>query len=219
MNSGLQHCGVGDKKKPPHYFSKKGSLRKVKEAYENKSLLVNRGVNQRDCGTMKPPRAEVCAFNTSQLGPCSAENSYGYKDKMPCFIIKLNRIYNWNPDYYDDPHNLPPDMPADVKDYIANKTTTDFERRRVWLSCKGERPGDVEALGPLSYYPYPGIDETFFPYDNTPGYLSPLVAVQLLKPVHHQIINIRCRAWARNIHYTDSLKDRIGSTHFEIMID
>ncbi|KOB73525.1 putative sodium/potassium-dependent atpase beta-2 subunit [Operophtera brumata] len=56
------------------------------------------------------------------------------------------------------------------------------ERRKVWVSCKGERPADNEALGPLNYYPYPGLKETYFPYDNTPGYLSPLVAVQLANP-------------------------------------
>ncbi|XP_063618073.1 sodium/potassium-transporting ATPase subunit beta-1-like [Cydia splendana] len=186
--------------------------------YENKSLLVNGGVNQRDCGTVKPPRAEVCSFSTDQLGDCSATNGFGYSNRMPCLIIKLNRIYNWNPDFFDDPNELPPDMPPDITNYI-NSTTSPRERRRVWVSCMGERPADVEALGPLRYFPYPGLDETFFPYDNTPGYLSPLVAVQLLKPKLNQIINIRCRAWARNIQFTESLKERLGSTHLEIMID
>lgn len=46
----------------------------------------------------------------------------------------------------------------------------------------GERPADVDALGPLKYWPYPGLPEIYFPYDNTPGYLSPLVAVQLQNP-------------------------------------
>ncbi|KAJ2944451.1 hypothetical protein O0L34_g3791 [Tuta absoluta] len=187
--------------------------------YKNRSLLITEGENQRDCGTEKPPRAEVCAFNTSLLGPCSSEHNYGYPNRTPCFIIKLNRLYDWNPDFYDDPGDMPPDMPPDIQDYIVNETNTPEERRKVWVSCKGERPADVEALGPLKYFPYPGLPETFFPYDNTPGYLSPLVAVQLVKPQLGVIINIRCRAWARNIVYTDSLKDRIGSTHMEIMID
>ncbi|CAH2065811.1 unnamed protein product, partial [Iphiclides podalirius] len=157
--------------------------------YENKTLLVTRGENQRDCGAVKPPRAEVCAFNTSLLGPCTSANGYGYPDRTPCLIIKLNKIYDWSPNFYDDPGELPPEMPPDIKQYI-NSTTTPQERRK-----------------------------TYFPYDNTPGYLSPLVAVQLLEPTLHQIINIRCRAWARNIQYTESLKERLGSTHLEIMID
>lgn len=61
-------------------------------AYENKTLLLNQGVNQVDCGDVKPPRDEVCAFNTSLLGPCSRENGYGYKNRTPCVIVKLNRV-------------------------------------------------------------------------------------------------------------------------------
>ncbi|XP_023942958.2 sodium/potassium-transporting ATPase subunit beta-2-like [Bicyclus anynana] len=186
--------------------------------YENKTQLINKGVNQRDCGDSKPPRNEVCSFDISQFGDCSKENNYGFYNKTPCIVIKLNRIFDWNPIYYDDPAALPPDMPPDIVNYI-NSTTSIQERRKVWVSCMGERPADVDALGPLKYWPYPGLPEIYFPYDNTPGYLSPLVAVQLLKPKLNQIINIRCRAWAKNIRYTDSLKDRLASTHLEIMID
>ncbi|XP_045510912.1 sodium/potassium-transporting ATPase subunit beta-2-like [Colias croceus] len=186
--------------------------------YKNKSLLVNQGLNQRDCQDKKPPPGDVCSFNVSQFGPCSSENDYGYGEGKPCLIIKLNKIYDWNPVFYDDPGDLPPDMPPDIVNYI-NKTTTPQERRKVWLSCMGERPADVEALGPLQYWPHPGLSEVYFPYNNTPGYLSPLVAVQLMNPLRNVIINIRCRAWAKNIEYTPSLKERLGSTHLEIMID
>ncbi|XP_004929151.1 sodium/potassium-transporting ATPase subunit beta-2 [Bombyx mori] len=187
------------------------------EPYRKKSLLPNGGHNQIECGDVKPPRLMVCAFNTSQFGPCSQEEGYGYANRTPCLIVKLNRLYDWNPEFYDDPAHLPHDMPPDIKEYIANATPQ--ERRKVWVSCMGERPADVEALGPLKYWPYPGLSEVFFPYDNTPGYLSPLVAVQLTAPKLQQIINIRCRAWAKNIQYTASLKERLGSTHLEIMID
>lgn len=49
-------------------------------------------------------------------------------------------------------------------------------------------------------------------------WLNSNLLITSLSPVH-QIINIRCRAWARNIQYTESLKERLGSTHLEIMID
>ncbi|XP_050685615.1 sodium/potassium-transporting ATPase subunit beta-2-like [Leptidea sinapis] len=194
------------------------SINEFLEPYKNKSLLVNKGENQLDCGDKKPPGGQVCAFHTSLLGDCNSENNFGYSEGKPCVIIKLNKIYDWYPQFYDDPGNLPPDMPPDILDYI-NKTKTPQERRKVWLSCKGERPADTEALGPLKYWPYPGVPEIYFPYNNTAGYLSPLVAVQLLNPTYSQIINIRCRAWAPNIKYTESLKERLGSTHFEIMLD
>ncbi|CAH0726366.1 unnamed protein product, partial [Brenthis ino] len=186
--------------------------------YENRSLLINQGENQLECGNTKPPRNKVCFFDVKLLGPCSKENDFGFKNRTPCIIIKLNKLFDWNPDFFDDPGDLPHDMPPDILQYI-NSTTTLQHRRKVWVSCKGERPADAEALGPLMYWPYPGLPQTYFPYDNTPGYLSPLVAVQLTNPKLHQIINIRCRAWARNIRFTESLKERLGSTHFEIMID
>ncbi|KAL4720570.1 hypothetical protein ACJJTC_014823, partial [Scirpophaga incertulas] len=186
--------------------------------YENSSLLANKGANQRECGELKPPREEVCSFSVRQLGPCSRSEDYGYSKGTPCIIIKLNRLYAWHPDFYDDPSDLPADMPKEILEYI-NSTSTPQERRKIWVSCAGERPADAEALGPLRYWPLPGLPARYYPYDNTPGYLSPLVAVQLLQPTKHQIINIRCRAWARNIKFTESLKERLGSTHIELMID
>lgn len=31
-------------------------------------------------------------------------------------------MYDWEPDFYDDPENLPSDMPSSLKDYIGNAT-------------------------------------------------------------------------------------------------
>lgn len=35
----------------------------------------------------------------------------------------------------------------------------------------------------------------------------------------HTLINVECRAWAKNIFYKRSLQNREGSVHFELMID
>lgn len=35
----------------------------------------------------------------------------------------------------------------------------------------------------------------------------------------HTLINVECRAWAKNIIYKRSLQNREGSVHFELMID
>lgn len=37
--------------------------------------------------------------------------------------------------------------------------------------------------------------------------------------IEGRIINIECRAWAANIHYNGSFRDRQGSVHFELMVD
>lgn len=53
----------------------------------------------------------------------------------------------------------------------------------VWVSCKGANPHDNEDIGELNYYPenhgFPGY---YYPYQNIPGYLSPVVAVHFLRP-------------------------------------
>ena len=37
---------------------------------------------------------------------------------------------------------------------------------RVWLECHGENPGDVENLGPITYYPGTGFPASYYPYPN-----------------------------------------------------
>lgn len=52
----------------------------------------------------------------------------------------------------------------------------------VWISCEGENPADVENMGPIEYYPRQGFPGYYFPYENSEGYLSPLVAIHFTKP-------------------------------------
>lgn len=107
------------------------------------------------------------------------------------------------------------------------------------MSCEGENPADLENVGPIKYYPRQGFPGYYYPYENSEGYLSPLVAVHFERPVREYpyanchmrvvlnglftmflggiIINVECKAWAKNIKHDRA--DRIGSVHFELMID
>ncbi|KAH6939320.1 hypothetical protein HPB50_016946 [Hyalomma asiaticum] len=76
---------------------------------------------------------------------------------------------------------------------------------------------DIESMGPLAYFPSNRIENYYFPYKNTPGYLSPFVFVQFLRPERGVLINMECKAWAKNIKH--DRQDRIGSAHFELMVD
>ncbi|PSN37796.1 Sodium/potassium-transporting ATPase subunit beta-2 [Blattella germanica] len=87
----------------------------------------------------------------------------------------------------------------------------------VWVSCEGENPADVENIGPIQYIPRRGFPGYFFPFTNTEGYLSPLVAVWFERPATGVLINIECKAWAHNIHHDRA--ERRGSVHFELMVD
>lgn len=173
---------------------------------------------QKICDFGNPPNGnQVCKLDLSIFGECSKENSYGYNNSAPCIFLKLNRIYGWEPEYYNDPNDLPLDMPDSLREHITKLNAT--QRNQVWVSCQGEEGMDKELLGPIDYFPKQGFPQYFYPYTNRRGYVSPLVAVKFLRPKVNQIINVECRAWAKNIQYSGSHRDRKGSVHFELMID
>lgn len=149
-------------------------------AYNDRNILPGGGANQVICKPgVNPAPGKVCIFDTSSFGPCSRENAYGYKSASPCVFLKLNRIFNWVPEFYNDPNDLPAEMPQSLKDHIAAATN----KNQVWVSCQPEFPVDNEIRPKnISYYPSPGLSGEFYPYTNAPGYLSPLVAVQFTQP-------------------------------------
>lgn len=57
----------------------------------------------------------------------------------------------------------------------------------IWVSCEGENPADIENVGPVEYYPRQGFPGYYYPYENSEGYLSPLVAVHFTRPVRKYI--------------------------------
>ncbi|XP_063700319.1 sodium/potassium-transporting ATPase subunit beta-2-like [Culicoides brevitarsis] len=186
--------------------------------YYNKSKLPDEGRNQVACDFETPRKNNKnCLVPIDEWNECNRNNSYGYSNAAPCIFLKLNRIYNWVPDMYNDPTDLPDDMPEELKLYIAK--LPEAERNQVWITCKGEQPLDVENIGPIQYVSRRGLPAYYFPYVNTPGYLSPLVAVRLERPKTNTIINIECRAWAKNIIYHGGNRDRSGSVHLEMLID
>jgi hypothetical protein len=52
----------------------------------------------------------------------------------------------------------------------------------IWVSCEGESPADVENIGPIKYIPKRGFPGYFYPYKNSEGYLSPVMAVHFERP-------------------------------------
>lgn len=58
----------------------------------------------------------------------------------------------------------------------------------IWVSCEGENPADVENIGPIEYFPRRGFPGYYYPYENSEGYLSPLVAVHFARPVRKYFV-------------------------------
>ncbi|TRY67875.1 hypothetical protein TCAL_06434 [Tigriopus californicus] len=174
------------------------------------------------CGFDRPPgEGQICQVESSNLmkDNCTKDASYGYKDGKPCVLLKLNRIYGWVPELFANSSDLPEEAPQSLITYIKEKEKSNdpMVGNMVWLSCEGENPADRENIGEIEYKPYPGIPKYYFPYKNQKGYLSPAIFAHFTNPKHGVLISISCRAWAKNIRF--DYMERIGSVHFEMMID
>ena len=132
------------------------------------------------------------------------QQNYGYDDGIPCILIKLNKVFNWEPELYDNGT-----VPDEIKDR--------YQDYYITVSCDGELPADRENMGPLGYYPSAGFEYKYFPYLNQQGYRSPLVFVQFENPANGVLLMITCKAWAKNIQHNKV--QQIGQLHFELLID
>lgn len=109
--------------------------------------------------------------------PCTAENGYGYNTRKPCVFLKLNKIYNWQPEFYESIDDLPDDMPQLLKDHIKNQN----DLNTVWVSCEDEKSSEAVNIKQINYFGvgkkqgFPGQD---FPFKGNKDYKQPLVAVQ-----------------------------------------
>ena len=74
-------------------------------------------------------------------------------------------------------------MPQDIKN-IINDTSMPSKKKdgMIWFSCEGENPADRENIGPIKYYPDPGVPTYFYPYKNQDGYHSPAVFAHFTNP-------------------------------------
>ncbi|XP_063699441.1 sodium/potassium-transporting ATPase subunit beta [Culicoides brevitarsis] len=191
-------------------------LKPYREAAEKKAD------NRVECSFDNPPTDEkVCNINIDKFDQCTPKHNYSYPKGKPCVFLKLNKIYNWRPTLYNNSKELPEKMPQHLKTFIeseerrggANSKNTNM----VWISCEGENPADVENIGSIQYIPRRGFPSYYFPYLNQPDYLPPLIAIYFENPKQGVLINIECKAWARNIHHDRT--ERRGSVHFELMVD
>lgn len=182
----------------------------------SKDPLLSNNVQNCSYDNPKAP-GKVCRVPLDRMQPCN-QQFYKYDAGSPCIFLKLNKIYNWVPDFYNDTNHLPEKMPQELKNKIREKAKDNpKELNTVWISCGGENAADKEHIGIIHMFPQHGFPGFYFPFSNEHGYLSPLVAVWFQNPARGVLINVECKAWAKNIIY--DRHDRRGSVHFELMID
>jgi len=137
---------------------------------------------------------------------CNEANDFGYKDGKPCVLLKLNRIFGWNPDLWEaGDENIPKDIASNYNDTM------------IMISCTGENPADKDNIGEIKYYPQQGFPLEYYPYKKQENYRSPLVFVQFTNPKSHIGLMIECKAYAKNIRIDQMEKQ--GSVHFELLKD
>ncbi|XP_033226873.1 sodium/potassium-transporting ATPase subunit beta-2-like [Belonocnema kinseyi] len=193
------------------------SLEQFLQQYKTPGTRPGLGANIANCDYDQPPkRGQVCNVDVMKFAPCNQENQFNYHKASPCVFLKLNKIYGWRPEFYNETNKLPEKMPESLKRYI--RSIPEKQRNTIWVSCEGENPADQENIGPIDIIPpHQGFPGYYYPYENAEGYLSPLVAVHFRRPRTGILINVECKAWARNIIH--SRNDKLGSVHFELMID
>jgi sodium/potassium-transporting ATPase subunit beta len=134
-----------------------------------------------DCSDKKE-KDKPCKVDLAAFHPCTAAKNYGYEAGQPCIFLKLNKIYNWNPEYYGEKDTLPEKMPSQLKSHLQDRINSRKSLEVVWVSCEGENPADIENLGSniefKSLTGEQGFHGNYFPFMSEKGYLQPLVAVQ-----------------------------------------
>jgi len=196
-------------------------LTNVTETYNNVSAEDRKRMKTCDYST-ELKKDEFCEFKVSELGTqCTKERNFGYEAGQPCIIVKLNNIFNWVPEVYHSVDDLPKNMPEPVRMQIEKDFTIpgsrNITKQNVWITCEGENPNDFESIGDIKYHPHPGMPTYYYPFHNVHGYRSPLVAVEFPNIKKGVLINIECKAWAKNIVH--DRKERRGSMHLELMVD
>ena len=93
--------------------------------YKNKTFVDQADTHAVECGELgsKSPGTEgICRINQEELfgGPCTSDNNYGFKEGKPCILIKLNKIYQWEPEPYETIEDLPEDIPQTIKSAFEN---------------------------------------------------------------------------------------------------
>jgi len=184
----------------------------------------DKSVTYIDCNKDKKPnktKNEVCDFAITEFGThCAAENRWGYDDRQPCVLLKLNKMIGWAPQVYETIEEVnDSEMPDSLKQTIANEKDpqTGAIPQKVWVECAGKYNPDNDEAGPIRYFPGQGFDAKYFPYQNTHGYRAPMVAVKFEKPSLNIVVSIECKAYAKNVK--PNRVKRTGIIDFELLID
>nr|KAG5710560.1 hypothetical protein BaRGS_013206 [Batillaria attramentaria] len=202
----------GDAKTFMHHIHHLEAYLRCQFDYENR---YQQGEKYIDCNEVRQRRDsdldKVCRFDLIQLGQsCVKQQQFGYGYGQPCVLLKLNKVFDWQPEEYTN---------ETVPDAIRYNSDGEKLWSQWWITvkCDGETATDRENMGPILYYPAQGFHFKHFPFRNQQGYRSPLVFVRFDDPHPGILLMITCKAWARNIDHDSN--EMTGMVHFEVLVD
>lgn len=146
--------------------------------------------NYSNCTSGAKQNGKPCFFDIESLGPC-AKVPYGYKNQNPCIIMKLNKFIGWMPQKYGKGD---PNIPNDIAKAIESNP-----KDTIWVDCKGANDFSTDHVKKINYFPSHGFPFEFFPYENEPNYLPPIIAIELKSIEPGNVITVDCRLYAKNI--------------------
>jgi len=170
-----------------------------------------------DCNAGVDAESELpCKFDLDEFlgAECTDANNYGYDTAEPCVLMKLNKIFEWEPEAYDTNDTSSWSTEAQ-EDLLINYP--EYTGDGVAVTCMGENFGDQDNLGEIKFFPASGFMGTFFPFTGQKGYQAPLVFMKMSAPTKGTLIQVYCKAWAKNIYHHKN--DKAGSMRFEVLIN
>jgi sodium/potassium-transporting ATPase subunit beta len=155
---------------------------------------------------------------------CDPADNFGYKTG-PCVALKLNKIFSWLPEPYQNSTFLPEDKGL----FELAEKNEEVIRNNVLIHCEGEYSADRDSLRGTNVVYYSsvsakynvfkvGLIPTFyFPYTNQDEYRQPLVFAKFRGLPTDTLLNLICRAYASNIDSMDKQMLR-GMTKFQLYV-
>jgi sodium/potassium-transporting ATPase subunit beta len=175
---------------------------------------------QQDCepGPGKSNFSAGCAFSPSLLGfNCTPESNFGYAIGKPCVLLRINKIYAWDPTstLFDGTNSTNEFQYSQIPNYLKTNYTRNSSNNYIPVSCQGENDGDVDSINKVTFYPENGFSASFYPYFNQPNYVPPAVMAQFdVVPGH--VIMISCKVWTKIMIHDQT--DLQGQIHIELYV-
>lgn len=158
-------------------------------------------------------------FNVGSMGdactidPNNVNNSFGYREGKPCILLKVNKIFRWEPQPFDNDSLTTTDHGKEAEKALGSGISA----TNIGVTCEGENDGDMDSLGKVEFYPPEGFAYSFYPYLNAKDYRAPLVWAKFNHVQKGVLMQIWCKIWAKNIYHHRN--DKAGSVRFELMIE